>query len=175
MCKARRKRWVFICANMKALLKEQKKLEKKLTPKQRKFCEYYIEFGGNASKAAKAAGYSKKTARQQGSRLLTNVDIAAYTRILQKLLIKSSGLSKESLLLDLVEIKNRCLEAKPVQEWNYDTHQLEDTGEFTFDAKNAIKAITQIEKMCEFSKQDEDGKNEDGVKIVIGNNEKWCK
>ena len=106
---------------------------------------------------------------------MTNVDIAAYTRILQKLLIKSSGLSKESLLLDLVEIKNRCLEAKPVQEWNYDTHQLEDTGEFTFDAKNAIKAITQIEKMCEFSKQDEDGKNEDGVKIVIGNNEKWCK
>ena len=160
---------------MKDLLKEKKKLEKKLTPKKIRFCEYYVALGGNATKAAIAAGYSEKTARQQGSRLLTNVDIAAYTRVLQKLLIKSSGLSKESLLLDLVEIKNRCLEQKPVQEWNYNTHQLEDTGEFTFDAKNAIKAIAQIEKMCEFSKQDDEGKKEDGVKIVIGNNEKWCK
>lgn len=150
---------------MKDLLREQKELEEKLKPKQRKFCEYYIEFGGNATKAALAAGYSKKSPRQQGSRLLTNDDIAAYTRVLQKLLIKSSGLSKESLLLDLIEIKNRCLEQKPVQEWNYDTHQLEDTGEFTFDAKNAIKAITQIEKMCEFSKPEQE-KNEITVKLV---------
>ena len=43
MCKARRKRWVFICANMKALLKEQKKLEKKLTPKQRKISQRQLQ------------------------------------------------------------------------------------------------------------------------------------
>lgn len=160
---------------MKDLLKEKKKLEKKLKPKQIRFCEYYVALGGNATKAAIAAGYSEKSARQQGSRLLTNVDIVAYTRVLQKLLIKSSGLSKESLLLDLVEVKQRCLQQTPKQKWNYETHQFEDSGEFTFDAKNAIKAIAQIEKMCEFSKQDDEGKNEDGVKIVIGNNEKWCK
>ena len=160
---------------MKELLREKEELEKKLKKRQREFCEFYIQFGGNATQAAKAAGYSEKAARQQGSRLLTNVDIAAYTRVLQKLLIKSSGLSKESLLLDLVEVKQRCLQQTPKQKWNYETHQLEDSGEFTFDAKNAIKAIAQIEKMCEFSKQDDEGKNEDGVKIVIGNNEKWCK
>ena len=160
---------------MKDLLKEKKKLEKKLKPKQIRFCEYYVALGGNATKAAIAAGYSEKSARQQGSRLLTNVDIVVYTRVLQKLLIKSSGLSKESLLLDLVEIKQRCLQQTPKQKWNYEKHQFEDSGEFTFDAKNAIKAIAQIEKMCEFSKQDDEGKNEDGVKIVIGNNEKWCK
>lgn len=160
---------------MKELLREKEELEKKLKKRQREFCEFYIQFGGNATQAAKAAGYSEKAARQQGSRLLTNVDIAAYTRVLQKLLIKSSGLSKESLLLDLVEIKSRCLQQTPKQKWNYEKHQFEDSGEFTFDAKNAIKAIAQIEKMCEFSKQDDEGKNEDGVKIVIGNNEKWCK
>lgn len=32
---------------------------------------------GNATKAAECAGYSKKTARQIGSRLLSKVDIAA--------------------------------------------------------------------------------------------------
>ena len=44
----------------------------KLTIKQKKFKEVY---SGNATKAAIKAGYSKKTARSQGQRLLTNVDI----------------------------------------------------------------------------------------------------
>ena len=44
-----------------------------LTPKQRRFVE---AFQGNATAAAIAAGYSEKTAREQGRRLLTKVDIA---------------------------------------------------------------------------------------------------
>jgi phage terminase small subunit len=43
-------------------------------PKQRAFVRYYLETL-NASEAARTAGYSAKTARQIGSRLLTNVDI----------------------------------------------------------------------------------------------------
>ncbi len=162
---------------MKDLLREKKELEEKLKPKQRKFCEYYIEFGGNATKAALSAGYSKKSPRQQGSRLLTNDDIAAYTRVLQKLLIKSSGLSKESLLLDLVEIKSRCLQQQPAMEWNYDTHQYEETGEFVFNVNGAIKAINQIEKMCKFSEQEEEIKVDDGIKLTFSNpdTEKWNK
>lgn len=49
----------------------------KLTEKQKKFADYYIELG-NATQAAVNAGYSKKTARSQGQRLLTNVDIKNY-------------------------------------------------------------------------------------------------
>jgi len=44
-----------------------------LTVRQRKFVEAYQ---GNATEAAIAAGYSAKTAKAQGSRLLTNVDVA---------------------------------------------------------------------------------------------------
>lgn len=44
-----------------------------LTPKQKAFVEGYA---GNATEAAIKAGYSPKTARSQGQRLLTNVDIA---------------------------------------------------------------------------------------------------
>jgi phage terminase small subunit len=47
-----------------------------LSPKQRRFVDAYV-IDLNATSAAIAAGYSKRTARQQGSRLLTNVDIAA--------------------------------------------------------------------------------------------------
>ena len=46
----------------------------KLTPKQEKFCELYASLG-NATEAAKQAGYSEKTARSQGQRMLTFVDI----------------------------------------------------------------------------------------------------
>jgi phage terminase small subunit len=46
-----------------------------LTPKQARFvAEYMIDL--NATQAATRAGYSEKTARSQGQRLLTNVYIA---------------------------------------------------------------------------------------------------
>lgn len=48
-----------------------------LTDKQRAFVDHYISTGYNATQAAKAAGYSKKTARQQGSENLSKPDIRA--------------------------------------------------------------------------------------------------
>ncbi len=52
-------------------------MDKKLTPKQKAFADYYIELG-NATEAAIKAGYNKKTARQIGSMNLTKVDIKQY-------------------------------------------------------------------------------------------------
>ena len=52
-------------------------MDKKLTPKQKAFADYYIETG-NATEAAIRAGYNKKTARQIGSMNLTKVDIKIY-------------------------------------------------------------------------------------------------
>lgn len=46
-----------------------------LTKKRRAFVEEYLQCW-NATEAAKRAGYSERTARQQGSRLLSNVDIS---------------------------------------------------------------------------------------------------
>ncbi len=51
--------------------------------RQRKFAEFYAE-NPNATEAAKLAGYSEKTARSQGQRLLTNVDIQKRIRELQE-------------------------------------------------------------------------------------------
>lgn len=48
--------------------------QKIINPRHRLFIASY---NGNATEAAKLAGYSEKTARSQGQRLLTNVDIAA--------------------------------------------------------------------------------------------------
>lgn len=48
--------------------------ENKLSVMQEAFCMHYAKTG-NATESAIAAGYSEKTARSQGQRLLTKVDI----------------------------------------------------------------------------------------------------
>lgn len=53
-----------------------------MTARQRAFCEHYAACG-NAAQAAREAGYSERTARSQGQRLLTDVDIRRYVRELQ--------------------------------------------------------------------------------------------
>lgn len=52
-------------------------MKKKLTPKQQAFAEYYLQCG-NASEAARLAGYSKKTARSIGDENLTKPAIRQY-------------------------------------------------------------------------------------------------
>lgn len=51
--------------------------EPKLTPKQKAFCDYYIETL-NATESAKRAGYSEKTAREMGTENLSKPLIRAY-------------------------------------------------------------------------------------------------
>ena len=46
----------------------------KLSPRQKKFCKLYVKYG-NITKAALEAGYKKTTAVNQGSRLLSKVEI----------------------------------------------------------------------------------------------------
>ena len=45
--------------------------------KQQKFCDYYLQ-SGNATEAAKKAGYSERTARAIGAENLTKLDIQKY-------------------------------------------------------------------------------------------------
>lgn len=50
-----------------------------LTPKQKAFADAYIETG-NATEAARRAGYSEKTAKQIGSENLSKPDVSAYIK-----------------------------------------------------------------------------------------------
>lgn len=56
--------------------------ERKLTVKQKRFVTEYI-IDHNATQAAIRAGYSERTARSQGQRLLTKVDIKKAIKELQ--------------------------------------------------------------------------------------------
>jgi phage terminase small subunit len=69
-----------------------KKLLKKLSPQRRKFVEEFCVCL-NATKAALAAGYSEKSARFQGSRLLTIVNI----KFAIKAVLDTAGMDPEEI------------------------------------------------------------------------------
>ena len=52
-------------------------MDRKLTPKQKAFADYYIELG-NATEAARRAGYSNKTAAVIGTENLIKPNIKQY-------------------------------------------------------------------------------------------------
>ncbi len=75
----------------------------KLTAKQQRFCdEYLIDL--NATQAAIRAGYSKKTANEQGARLLVNVSIQKKIFELQKEREKRTEITQDSVLHELALI-----------------------------------------------------------------------
>lgn len=69
-------------------------IEKELTAKQKRFCEEYsIDFNGK--QAAIRAGYSLKTANEQASRLLTNVNVKKYlSEVLERKTLGPEGTKK---------------------------------------------------------------------------------
>lgn len=77
--------------------KEAKQALKQLTEKQKIFCREYI-FDWNATRAAKAAGYSEDTAGSIGSENLTKPEIQAYIKEIQKDLEKTAGISRLKVL-----------------------------------------------------------------------------
>lgn len=76
-----------------------------MNDRQEKFCREYAACG-NATTAAEKAGYSPKTARTTGSRLLTNVDICKRLKELGKAGEKAAMLTIADKRRRLFEIVN---------------------------------------------------------------------
>jgi phage terminase small subunit len=126
--------------------------------------EYIIDL--NATKAAIRAGYSERTARQIGSRMLTKVDILARIEELQAERAKKLNIDAEWVLNRLVQISDRCMQAEEVLEFNYDSKRLESTGEYKFDSSGANKATELIGKHLGMFKDRLDINATVGVQIV---------
>ena len=75
----------------------------KLTEKQKRFCEEYL-IDLNATQAALRAGYKAKTARSQGQRMLTKVDIQRHITDLMKERSDRTALTSDSVLQELSRI-----------------------------------------------------------------------
>lgn len=94
--------WIFIVPASEevvaALLRESL-----VTPKQQRFVkEYLVDM--NATQAAIRAGYSEKTANEQGCRLLTNVSIRTAVDAAQGRIATKLEITAETIVDDLMEL-----------------------------------------------------------------------
>lgn len=87
--------------------------EVKLTPKQQMFIkEYLIDL--NATQAAIRAGYSEKTAQEQGSRLLSNVIVGAAIQKAMDERANRLDTSADGVIKDLALLRDMCMGRLPV-------------------------------------------------------------
>lgn len=76
-----------------------------MKPKFQQFVNYYLgEAAGNASEAARLAGYSAHTSGQIGSRLLKRPDVKAAIEDRQKALAERSGFTAEQVIQELASL-----------------------------------------------------------------------
>ncbi len=86
-----------------------------LTDRQSRFVQEYL-LDLNATQAAARAGYSVKTANEQGARLLANVSVAQAVRQAQAARAERTQLTQDWVLERLRETVERSMQAEPVKD-----------------------------------------------------------
>lgn len=105
-----------------------------LTPKQKTFADEYIKNGGNASDAARKAGYAPKSADVIGRENLRKPTISAYIAEKQSLIEKQKGTD----IMSLAEIQQRrSMIARG---------ELTDSFGFAPDFSDQLKSMNDLEK-----------------------------
>jgi len=128
---------------------------KKLNNRQRAFVDEYI-IDMNATQAAIRAGYSEKTARSQGQRLLTHVDISKAISERMKQKTEELIMKQDEILVLLSEQARREAidhQVVSVEKASYDEHGnylgIEKTAEIVetpTQNKDAIRALELLGK-----------------------------
>ena len=124
--------------------------KQKLTPKQQRFVSEYLRLG-NATKAAKEAGYKCKTDHAYevvGNRLLRNVEVAHVIERAQARRNDRLELEEDFELKKGLELLRMCMEPEHV--YNMKGQKVKDeNGNYVmmFDSKGANMALQTIAKI----------------------------
>lgn len=125
--------------------------KRKLTPRQERFVgEYMIDMNG--TQAAVRSGYSPKTAKAQGSRLLTNADVAAAVTAAKQARAEATRIDAAWVLREAVALYQRCVgEIKPALHPKTRQQMRDHEGNplFTFNAAVAARALELVGKHVE--------------------------
>lgn len=117
-----------------------------LTPKQKAFADEYIKNGGNASDAARKAGYSEKTAYSMGQQNLKKLEVSSYITAKQSLIEKQKGID----IMSLAEIQQRrSMIARG---------ELKDSFGFAPDFSDQLKSMNDLEKALKIKQEQEEKK-----------------
>ena len=111
-----------------------------LEEKQKMFCkEYLVDFNG--TQAAIRAGYSKKTANEQASRLLAKVNVQTYLKQLIEKRNERTKITQDEVIADIIKVKDRCMQNEAVLD-----KEGNETGMYKFDSNGANKALDMLMK-----------------------------
>ena len=117
-----------------------------LTPKQKAFADEYIKNGGNASDAARKAGYSNGIIRNATKKLLEKDCISVYIAEKQSLIEKQKGTD----IMSLAEIQQRrSMIARG---------ELTDSFGFAPDFSDQLKSMNDLEKTLKIKQEQEEKK-----------------
>lgn len=117
-----------------------------LTPKQKAFADEYIKNGGNASDAARKAGYAEKNAEVIGAQNLRKLNISSYIAEKQSLIEKQKGTD----IMSLAEIQQRrSMIARG---------ELTDSFGFAPDFSDQLKSMNDLEKALKIKQEQEEKK-----------------
>jgi phage terminase small subunit len=116
-----------------------------LNAKQQVFVAAYLVHK-NATQAAIEAGYSKRSAGNQGDRMMKNDEIKAAIDEKMQTLVEKLGIGPEYILGSLKEINERCMQKQPVMEFDPVEKKMVETGEWKFEHSGATKALELLGK-----------------------------
>jgi phage terminase small subunit len=95
----------------------------------------------NATQAATRAGYSPKTANEQGARLLADASIRQEIDRKRERLSVKCDITVAWIINRLVEVADRCMQKEAVLD-----ARGQPTGEWKFDSRGATKALELLGK-----------------------------
>lgn len=118
---------------------------RKLSERAKRFCEEWL-IDCNATRAAKAAGYSRRTARAIGQKLLTKVDIQKHLSKLMAEKNKALVASQDEILEYLTAVMRRQLKecvVVVVKETTY-TREPDESGKL-----KSCKHVSEVPRLIE--------------------------
>ncbi|EGQ3392156.1 terminase small subunit [Staphylococcus pseudintermedius] len=128
-----------------------------LNKKQRTFAEAYAipgtECYGNATKSAIKAGYSEKTARSQGQRLLTDDDIKNYIKGVEQRLFDENIMSGKEVLYRLTKTaRGEHTEVEAIVTKTGDYKENPDTGRMQLVYDEEVRLVSKPPKISDQNK-----------------------
>lgn len=118
-----------------------------MTDKQERFClEYVTDLDPVRAYMAVYKNCRKpRAASACASQLLKKPNIAARVQELKAEVTDKALITAEDVVRDLIAVKDRCMQAVPVQVWDPDAKAYVDSdAEYTFDSKGANTALKML-------------------------------
>ena len=132
--------------------------------------EWFIN-GFNGTKAHQSiyVDYGRDASRNEFPKLLAIPCIIDYVEEKHENIKQSKGITHESLVDDLIEIKERCMQRSPIMKFDSEAKRMVQAQDehgnnvWTFDASNAVKSVVELGKHTGFYEVDNKQKNPESI------------